>query len=127
LNPTTANPSFIPDRNGTYQILLTVQAGLEPATDTVVVVTQNHPPVDNAGADSGAQIGKKFTLVGVGTDPDLDKLTFAWTLLSRPDSRPGRLQHAEEGRNHTHAGPSRHVRGGIPGDGSVWPVRDRHG
>jgi hypothetical protein len=86
LNSQSATPTFTPDRNGTYQVLLTAKAGGETATDTVVVITKNHPPVANAGVDSGAPIGKRVRLLGLGTDPDMDKLTYAWTLIAKPDS-----------------------------------------
>ena len=86
VNPASATPSFTPDRNGRYEVRVTVKAGGEAATDTVVVITKNHPPTADAGPDTGAPIGRRVRLRGVGTDPDLDKLTFAWTLLSTPGS-----------------------------------------
>ncbi len=120
LNSTSATPTFTPDRNGTYQVLLTAKAGGETATDTVVVITKNHPPVANAGVDSGAPIGKKVRLRGLGTDPDLDKLTYAWTLIAKPAS--SRATFASPTKASTvlaldHAGL---LRGRVEGHRSVW-------
>ena len=56
--PTSATPTFTADRNGSYQIQLTVTAGGQTATDTVTVTTLNRPPVANAGVDVAAKVGR---------------------------------------------------------------------
>ena len=45
----------------------------------------NRAPIANAGSDQTVSIGSNVSLDGSGsTDPDFDRLTFQWTLLSRP-------------------------------------------
>ena len=86
VNPLSPTPSFTPDVNGTYEIALTVKAGRDAATDTVIVTTRNHPPTADGGVDVGARIGKRVRLVGLGSDPDADRLTYFWRVLSKPQS-----------------------------------------
>ena len=90
-------PTFVADRNGTYQVQLTIKAGGESATDTVTITTHNDPPTANAGADLGARIGKRFKIVGTASsDPNGDKLTYAWTLLSQPEASVATIQNANK-------------------------------
>ncbi len=101
VNPLTATASFVPDRGGVYTLKLTVRNGVSTKSDTVVITTSNHPPVANAGADVLSTVAKTVTLNGTGsTDPDLNPLTYQWTLISHPDtsvSAPDQSHH-QQGR-----------------------------
>ncbi len=55
------------------------------APDTVTISTLNSPPVANAGADTGGQVGTTVILDGSGSsDIDGDALTYQWSLVSKP-------------------------------------------
>jgi len=95
VNPLTATASFVPDRGGPYTLKLTVGNGVSTKSDTVVITTSNHPPVANAGADVLSTVAKTVTLNGTGsTDPDLNPLTYQWTLISHPDTSVSALTRA---------------------------------
>jgi hypothetical protein len=85
-DPTAVRPSFTVDVPGDYVVQLVVNDGLvNSLADTVVVSTQNLPPVADAGPDQSAFVGDVVLLDGTGsTDPELDPLTYAWALTSRP-------------------------------------------
>jgi len=85
-DPTTANPSFTADLDGSYVLTLIVNDGqLDSTLDVVLVIaaTDNSAPVANAGADQNVTTGTLVTLDGSGSsDADLDPLTYDWTLNS---------------------------------------------
>jgi hypothetical protein len=59
------------------------------ATDDVNVIVNpvapvNHPPTANAGADQTVSAGTAVTMQGLGSDPDGDALTYAWSQISGP-------------------------------------------
>ncbi len=62
-----------------YRLVITDSNGAK-ASDTVTVDVTN-PPTANAGADKTAFRGQTVTLVGSGTDPDGDTLTYQWKQL----------------------------------------------
>ena len=79
----TATPTFTaPELTGdtTLTFELTVTAGGASATDAVAVVIQadNDPPTANAGDDQTVSEGTAVTLVGSGTDPEDDPLSYSW-------------------------------------------------
>jgi len=81
-----AEPSFIADMLGTYEIKLTVtdEGGLENS-DTVTVTTENVPPQADAGLDQTMVVNESVTLDGTGSsDTDDDSLSYEWTLLESP-------------------------------------------
>ena len=82
----TANPTFVADVSGTYQVDLVVSDGqASSAPDTVVVRTENRRPTANAGADQSATTGSTIQLNGAGSsDPDGDPLAFAWSFVATP-------------------------------------------
>ena len=86
-NPTSVSPIFTVDRAGDYIAQLTVNDGqTDSVPDTVLITTNNVPPVANAGPDLGnIALGTRITLNGrSSSDADGDPLTFAWTFVSKP-------------------------------------------
>ena len=83
----TAQPTFTADLAGTYVAQLIVNDGTEDSIpDTVVISTDNTPPVANAGGDRSITIGQEITLDGSGSsDTDGDNLTYAWSITSAPN------------------------------------------
>lgn len=84
----TAAASFTPDRNGSYDVQVTVDDG-KGGIDTALVTisTTNNPPVAdaNVGAPYSGQNGALVTLTGSGSDPDGDLISaYSWTLTARP-------------------------------------------
>lgn len=80
-------PSVSVDLAGSYVIQLVVNDGLASSVpDTVVLTTNNVRPIADAGADRSMNTGDEVTLDGSGShDPDGDKLTYSWSLVSQPD------------------------------------------
>jgi hypothetical protein len=82
-----ATRGFTPSQPGEYVFRLTASdsAGLSGTDDLNITVTQgNLPPSADAGNDQTATVGQQVTLLGQGSDPDGDALTFAWTQISGP-------------------------------------------
>lgn len=84
---TTAKPTFIPSKPGTYTFRLTVGDGATTASDTVSVAVELAPnalPVANAGPDQTVAPGALVTLDGSGSsDPDAGTtLTHSWALTT---------------------------------------------
>jgi hypothetical protein len=63
-----------------------VDDGFETASDdvTVVVEQENHAPVAFAGDNQTVSVGALVTLIGTGTDPDGDALSYSWTQVDGP-------------------------------------------
>lgn len=82
----TVNPAFIPDKPGDYVMRLGVNDGYEngdAASVTISVI--NRPPTANAGLDQKVIVRNPVTLDGrLSSDPDNDPLTYAWTIVARP-------------------------------------------
>jgi len=95
-NPTTVNPTFVPDVPGTYDVQLVVNDGLvDSAPDTVLITTQNSAPVANAGPNQSQPNGATVTLDGsASSDVDGDPLTYSWTLTAQPASSTATLSGA---------------------------------
>jgi len=85
-NPDSVNPTLLIDQPGNYLIALTVSdETLSSLPDTVLVSTENSPPVANAGANQAIPLGGSIILDGSrSSDVDGDPLTFRWSLLARP-------------------------------------------
>jgi large repetitive protein len=66
---------------------LTIADGHNPpvtAAAVVHVTYVNHPPTANPGNDQNKNEGDTVSLIGSGTDPDGNPLTFTWSYLSGP-------------------------------------------
>ncbi|MEO0606430.1 MAG: PKD domain-containing protein, partial [Myxococcota bacterium] len=90
-------PTFVPDAAGIYSVTLVVDDGVAsslPATATVVVESDNTPPVVDAGPDAAANIGDVLSLQGSASDADEDPLTYRWEILSGPEGHSGVLSFA---------------------------------
>ncbi len=85
-DPTAVKPTFVADLAGDYVVKLIVNDGkVDSASDLVTITTQNSPPVANAGPDQTVARGATVTLDGSGSqDADGSRLTFKWSVLSRP-------------------------------------------
>jgi chitinase len=82
---TTSTPGLTPDVFGPYVLRLTVSDGALSASDEVTITVLNHAPVADAGPDLESNDGATLALsAAASTDPDLDPLTCAWTVVSRP-------------------------------------------
>jgi hypothetical protein len=87
LGSTTAvGPTFVADKDGTYVATLVVNDGVLSSKPSTVTISENTPPVANAGTNQTmVPIGSKVTLNGSGsTDLDGDPLTYQWSLITLP-------------------------------------------
>ena len=85
----TSMPSFIPDVAGSYAIDLVVTDASSQASaiDQVLITAAvpNAAPTADAGADATTAVNVALQLDGnASSDPDLDPVTFQWTLTSAP-------------------------------------------
>ncbi|GJL53572.1 MAG: hypothetical protein NPIRA02_07040 [Nitrospirales bacterium] len=85
-DPTAVMPTFLANVPGTYIVKLVVNDGKEnSAPDTVIISTDNLPPVADAGPDQLVMVGDSVKLDGRNSsDPDDDSITFQWQLTSVP-------------------------------------------
>jgi len=85
----TPSPSFVPDVDGTYVLVLDVSDGKDTASDTVsIFATTNTPPNAVAGSDQTVLTGVQVILDGSASfDPDNspDPLTYEWSFGALPD------------------------------------------
>ncbi len=83
---TKVMPTFVVDKPGTYVIQLIVNDGaVDSAPDTVIISTENSPPVAEAGPNQSVHVGDVVTLDGSGSsDLDGDPLTYSWSVVSKP-------------------------------------------
>jgi fibro-slime domain-containing protein len=74
------------DSFGDYIVQLMVNDGsVDSAPDTVILSTQNLPPVAEAGELFTADTGRAINLDGSGSyDPEGSPLTYSWALLTSP-------------------------------------------
>jgi len=99
-NPTWGN--FTGTHYGNYVVQLRVNDGKEwsdPVTQSFTVLNgANRPPVAKAAVMGGATaigVGTTVTLTGeASTDPDNNRMSYAWTLLDKPDGSTAKLSNA---------------------------------
>lgn len=89
LSPSTAQrPTFTPDRVGDYIARLIVSDGKANSLEKSVTVTAsaaNATPIANAGAGQNIVTGAMVTLdATASSDANGDRITYSWTLLSKP-------------------------------------------
>lgn len=86
---TSENPSIIFDKVGVYNVGLVVSDGQLNSEKTIVtikVVRGNSAPLANAGLPQTIKLGQTIRLDGrKSTDPDNDKLSYQWSVVSLPD------------------------------------------
>ncbi|MCW9017511.1 MAG: PKD domain-containing protein, partial [Kangiellaceae bacterium] len=92
---TRVNPTFVPDRIGSYIIELVVNDGeldSEPDSLVVEVVLGNERPIANAGDDQSVILTSNVTLDGSNSsDPDNDELSYRWLIVSQPENSTATL------------------------------------
>ncbi len=90
-------PVFEVDVAGTYTVQLIVNDGtVNSPADTVTIATDNSAPVGAAGADQSVMVNDTVQLDGSGSsDVDGDSLTFAWSLVSKPQTSQAALSDAQ--------------------------------
>lgn len=92
----SARPTFVADRAGTYLVQLIVNDGtVNSVASTMTVTTVNAPPVANAGINRTTSTGKTVVLNGSGsTDANGNALTYRWALIARPSGSAATLSSA---------------------------------
>ena len=85
-NFTTANPTFVTDKKGSYVVQLVVNDGkANSAPLTVTISDINSPPIANPGASQTVTTRSLVSLDGSrSTDVDGDPLVYTWAILSAP-------------------------------------------
>lgn len=87
VNPTSVNPSFVPDIAGSYVVSLVVNDGMQDSlSDNVAVAAAvNSPPTANAGPDQSVATGSLAQLDGTYSfDPEGAPLLYSWSFLQLP-------------------------------------------
>jgi hypothetical protein len=94
------SPRFTLDAPGTYVVRLVVNDGTTDSDpDTVVIDTENSPPVANAGPDLSASVGSDVMLNATNSsDVDGDTLTYNWRFTSRPTGSTATLDDPSRAR-----------------------------
>ncbi|MCG3200065.1 MAG: hypothetical protein GHCLOJNM_04594 [bacterium] len=94
---TSVSPSFLADRVGNYVVQLIVNDGaLASAPDTVLITSNNVPPVANAGPDQTVTEGSVVQLDGsASSDANGDPLGYFWALTTTPAGSATMLEDAD--------------------------------
>ncbi len=100
-DPTASKPTFVADKSGSYTATLVVNDGkVDSDSNEVIISTENVPPIANAGPDQTSKVGNTVTLDGSGsTDADGNKLTYSWSLITKPANSTATLLGDQGGVN----------------------------
>lgn len=87
--PDQAEAAFVtPEGTGNYRMIFARLSERDGVTETrefgVYVISENDPPIVDAGEDVRTAEGEVVTLFGTGSDPEDEELTFTWEQLSGP-------------------------------------------
>lgn len=80
-------PSFVADIADTFivELVVTDEGGLASVADDIVIGSDNLAPTANAGDDQLVIVGTTVSLdAGGSSDPELDTLSFQWTISTAP-------------------------------------------
>jgi RHS repeat-associated protein len=97
-NSSSVSPTIIPVLPGVYQIQLIVNDGKVNSAPSTVIITAysgNSPPNADAGLNQTVNVGQTVTLDGrKSADPNNDKISYQWNLLSAPSGNGSALTNA---------------------------------
>jgi hypothetical protein len=88
------NPTFVIDRIGEYRVSLVVtdSKNFSSQPDEVLISTSNSAPTAEAGSPQTVHVGIPVSLDGsVSSDPDGDKIDYAWSIVSIPSGSNANL------------------------------------
>ena len=95
INPSFADPMFIADVPGPYEIQLIVHDGVQPSRPDSVLITAESDadrPVANAGVGQSVTVGDTVRLDGSGSyDPGGESLSYAWVFRTLPSGSTATL------------------------------------
>ncbi len=93
LNQNSAQAEFVGDTLGDYLLQLTVSDGNKTHQDsTTLSLIPNQAPAADAGADQTVQTGDVVFLdASASSDPEGDTLSFAWSIIDKPDNSGARI------------------------------------
>lgn len=100
-NANSATATFTPDLAGTYVLRLTIsdsRDGTATGEVRVIAAVTNRVPTASAGANQNVPVGAVVNLMGSGTDPDGDPLTFAWSSTAKPLASSATVVNANAGQ-----------------------------
>lgn len=87
-NPSAVRPTFTPDKDGVYLIILVVTNSRSESADCFITVTAasgNSAPVANPGGNQNVTTGNPVTLDGsASSDADGNTITYSWAFVFRP-------------------------------------------
>lgn len=99
-NPGSMVAGLVPDKPGTYVLVLTVTDANKQSKSievTINVVVPGRPPVANAGPSGTISTNRRIALDGSkSSDPDGDKLTYKWEFKSKPTGSAATILNADK-------------------------------